>query len=137
VAREGGDEDFVTALAGRVHPDGRILLASAGHPAPLGAGPRLVQVAAPLGLGTQANESQGHLRPGDRLICYTDGLVEARNTAGEFLDRSVFEQAVAADSLTEALDRLVELVDRHAEGRHDDDLALLALEYDPREGGGG
>jgi serine phosphatase RsbU (regulator of sigma subunit) len=137
VAREGGDEDFVTALAGRVHPDGRILLASAGHPAPLGAGPRLVQVAAPLGLGTQANESQGHLRPRDRLICYTDGLVEARNAAGEFLDRSVFEQAVAADSLTEALDRLVELVDRHAEGRHDDDLALLALEYDPREGGGG
>ena len=137
VAREGGDEDFVTALAGRVHPDGRILLASAGHPAPLGAGPRLVQVAAPLGLGTQANESQGHLRPGDRLICYTDGLVEARNAGGEFLDRSVFEQEVAADSLTEALDRLVELVDRHAEGRHDDDLALLALEYDPREGGGG
>jgi serine phosphatase RsbU (regulator of sigma subunit) len=133
VAREGGDEDFVTALAGRLHPDGRILLASAGHPAPLGAGPRLVQVAAPLGLGTQANESQGHLRPGERLVCYTDGLVEARNPAGEFLDRSVFEQAVGADSLTAALDRLVELVDRHAAGRHDDDLALLGIEYDPRE----
>jgi hypothetical protein len=130
VAREGGDEDFVTALAGRLHPDGRILLASAGHPAPLGAGPRLVQVAAPLGLGTQANESQGHLRPGDRLVCYTDGLVEARNAAGEFLDRSVFEEAVRAESLTAALDRLVELVDRHADGRHDDDLALLGLEYD-------
>jgi serine phosphatase RsbU (regulator of sigma subunit) len=132
VAREGGDEDFVTALAGRLHPDGRILLASAGHPAPLGAGPRLVQVAAPLGLGTQANESQGHLRPGDRLVCYTDGLVEARNAAGEFLDRSVFEEAVKAETMTAALDLLVELVDRHAEGRHDDDLALLGLEYDPR-----
>jgi phosphoserine phosphatase RsbU/P len=132
VAREGGDEDFVTALAGRLHPDGRILLASAGHPAPLGAGPRLVQVAAPLGLGTQANESQGHLRPGDRLVCYTDGLVEARNDAGEFLDRSVFEQAVEAETMTAALDLLVELVDRHAEGRHDDDLALLGLEYAPR-----
>jgi hypothetical protein len=131
VAREGGDEDFVTALAGRLQPDGRILLASAGHPAPLGAGPRLVQVAAPLGLGTQANESQGHLRPGDRLICYTDGLVEARNDAGEFLDRSAFEVAVGAGSLTDALDRLVELVDRHADGRHDDDLALLGLEYAP------
>jgi Stage II sporulation protein E (SpoIIE)/GAF domain len=137
VAREGGDEDFVTALAGRLHPDGRILLASAGHPAPLGAGPRLVQVAAPLGLGTQANESQGHLRPGERLVCYTDGLVEARNTAGEFLDRSVFEEAVAAESLTAALDRLVDLVDRHADGRHADDLALLGLEYHPREPDGG
>ena len=131
VAREGGDEDFVTALAGRLHPDGRILLASAGHPAPLGAGPRLVQVAAPLGLGTQANEIQGQLRRGDRLVCYTDGLVEARNSDGAFIDRSVLEEAVAADSLPAALDRLVELVDRHAQGRHDDDLALLGLEYDP------
>jgi hypothetical protein len=137
VAREGGDEDFVTALAGRLHPDGRILLASAGHPAPLGAGPRLVQVAAPLGLGTQANESQGHLRPGDRLVCYTDGLVEARNATGEFLDPSVFEEAVRAESLTAALDLLAELVDEHAGGRHDDDLALLGLEYDPQGAGGG
>jgi hypothetical protein len=132
VAREGGDEDFVTALAGRLHPDGRILLASAGHPAPLGAGPRLVQVAAPLGLGTQANESQGQLRPCDRMVCYTDGLVEARDAEGAFIDRSVLEEAVAAESLTSTLDRLVDLVDRHAEGRHDDDLALLGLEYDPR-----
>jgi Stage II sporulation protein E (SpoIIE) len=131
VAREGGDEDFVTALAGRLHPDGRILLASAGHPAPLGAAPRLGQVAAPLGLGTQANESQGQLRPGERLVCYTDGLVEARDAAGEFLDPAAFEEAVRAESLTAALDRLVELVDRHAGGRHDDDLALLGLEYDP------
>jgi hypothetical protein len=44
----------------------------------------------------------------------------------------VFEQAVKAETMTAALDLLVELVDRHAEGRHDDDLALLGLEYDPR-----
>jgi len=88
-------------------------------------------VAAPLGLGTQANESQGHLRPGDRLVCFTDGLVEARNAAGDFLDPAAFEAAVRAESLTAALDRLVELVDRHAGGRHVDDLALLGLEYDP------
>ena len=76
VAREGGDEDFVTALAGRLHPDGRILLASAGHPPP-GRRPPPGPGGGPLGLGTQANESQGHLRPGDRLVCYTEGLVEA------------------------------------------------------------
>ena len=51
--------------------------------------------------------------------------------AGEFLDPAVFEEAVRAESLSAALDRLVELVDRHAGGRHDDDLALLGLEYDP------
>jgi hypothetical protein len=49
----------------------------------------------------------------------------------------VFEEAVAAESLAAALDQLVQLVDRHADGRHDDDLALLGLEYDPREGSGG
>jgi hypothetical protein len=132
VAREGGDEDFVTALAGRVDLNGRFALASAGHPAPLGDGPRMLHIAAPLGLGTQAAEHQGQLRPGQRLICYTDGLVEARNQAGEFLDRARFEEAVAEGSLAEALDHLVELVDRHAEGRHDDDLALLGLQYDPQ-----
>jgi len=131
VAREGGDEDFVTALAGRLYPNGRVVLASAGHPPPLGGGPRLVQVAAPLGLGTQAVESYGLLRRGQRLICYTDGLVEARNAAGEFVDRARFEEAAQAGPLTEALDRLVALVDRHAEGRHEDDLALLGLEYAP------
>jgi len=135
VAREGGEEDFVTALAGRVYPNGRVVLASAGGPPPLGGGPRLVQVAAPLGLGAQANESYGLLRRGQRLICYTDGLVEARNTAGEFIDRARFEEATAAGSLTEALDRLVDLVVRHAEGRHEDDLALLGLEYDPKPPG--
>jgi len=135
VAREGGDEDFVTALAGRMYPNGRVVLASAGGPPPLGGGPRLVQVAAPLGLGTQANESYGLLRRGQRLICYTDGLIEARNTAGEFIDRARFEEAAAAGSLTEALDRLVDLVVKHAEGRHADDLALLGLEYHPRPPG--
>ena len=49
----------------------------------------------------------------------------------------MFEEAVAADSLAAALDRLVDLVDRHAAGRHDDDLALLGLEYDPRTTDGG
>jgi serine phosphatase RsbU (regulator of sigma subunit) len=135
VAREGGDEDFVTALSGRLYPTGRVLLASAGHPAPIGGGPRLVQVAAPLGLGTQANDSQGHLRPGQRLICFTDGLVEARNAAGEFIERTRFEQAALTGFLAEALDRLVELVVRHTEGRHEDDLALLGLEYDPTRRG--
>ena len=64
-----------------------------------------------------------------------DGTKAFITNAG--LDRSVFEEAVRAESLTAALDRLVELVDRHAGGRHDDDLALLGLEYDPGAGNRG
>ena len=131
VAREGGEEDFVTALVGRVYPDGRLLLASAGHPLPLGARPRLIHVAAPLGLGAQPVESQGVLRRGQRLICYTDGLIEARDASGEFVERARLDEAAMSDRLDEALDRLVGVVREHTAGRHDDDLALLALEYDP------
>ena len=73
VAREGGDEDFVTR-PGRAAPSRRPHPARLGRPpGPPGAGPRLVQVAAPLGLGTQANESQGHLRPGHRLVSTPTG----------------------------------------------------------------
>jgi Stage II sporulation protein E (SpoIIE) len=133
VAREGEEEDFVTALAGRVYLNGRVVLATAGHPPPLGvAGPLLPRVAAPLGLGTQAVEAFGLLRPGQRLICYTDGLVEARNRSGQFIDRARFDEAIAGDGLDEVLDRLVEMVDEHSDGRYTDDLALLGLEYAPR-----
>jgi serine phosphatase RsbU (regulator of sigma subunit) len=131
VAREGGEEDFVTALAGRAHPDGRLVLASAGHPYPLGDGPRPAAVGAPLGLGTRAAEAHGRLHPGQRLVCYTDGLVEARNEAGAFIDRDRFEQAVRAGTLDDALDRLVAMVNEHSADHRADDLALLGLECAP------
>jgi Stage II sporulation protein E (SpoIIE) len=132
VAREGGDEDFVTALAGRVFPNGRVVLASAGHPAPLGVGPPLApRIAAPLGLGTRPDDAFGLLRPGQRLICYTDGLVEARSPEGAFIDPAALEGAMGASTLDEVLDELVATVERHSGGRRTDDLALLGLEYSP------
>jgi Stage II sporulation protein E (SpoIIE) len=135
VAREGADEDFVTALAGRAYPNGRVVMATAGHPHPLGvAGPLVPRPAAPLGLGTEAIDAFGLLRPGQRLICYTDGLVEARNRDGEFIDRARLDAALGRGSLDEVLDRLVALVDEHSDGRYADDLALLGLEYAPTIG---
>jgi sigma-B regulation protein RsbU (phosphoserine phosphatase) len=134
VAREGGDEDFVTALAGRLYHNGRVVLAAAGHPAPLGVGPPLVpRAAAPLGLGSDPQDAYGLLRPGQRLICYTDGLIEARDAAGRFIDRARLDAAVATreGDLQAVLDRLVALVADHSEGRFADDLALLGLEYAP------
>jgi Stage II sporulation protein E (SpoIIE) len=133
VEREGGEEDFVTALAGRVFPNGRVVLASAGHPLPLGIGPPLhPRIAAPLGLGTRPDDAFGLLRPGQRLICYTDGLIEARNAQGQFVDPAALDRAMAASTLDEVLDELVATVERHSDGRHTDDLALLGLEYAPR-----
>jgi phosphoserine phosphatase RsbU/P len=132
VARESGEEDFVTALSGHVYPNGRVVLASAGHPLPFGLkAPHAPQIAAPLGLGTRPTDAFGLLRPGQRLICYTDGLVEARNRAGEFIQQEVLQRAMDAGTLDEVLDQLVAEVERHSEGRRADDLALLGLEYAP------
>ena len=66
---------------------------------------------------------------GDRLLLYTDGLVEARAP-----DRSFFELSPAIvsslrkRSLDGALEALVSELLRHAGGRLDDDLALLLAE---------
>jgi hypothetical protein len=133
VRREGQDEDFVTALVGRVHADGRVTLASAGHPLPFGAGPAVPRVAAPLGLGDSPPEGRGRLRPGDRLVCFTDGLIEARDPSGEFIDQAVLKQMLSEDHLGQVLDRLIEAVTDHVRGRLGDDLALLGLEYGPPE----
>jgi phosphoserine phosphatase RsbU/P len=131
VRREGEDEDFVTALVGRVHADGRLTLASAGHPIPFGAAPALPRVGAPLGLGDSPPEGRGRLMPGDRLICFTDGLVEARDPDGEFIDQTTLKTTLTEERLEVVLDRLVELVTEHVQGRLGDDLALLGLDYDP------
>ena len=131
VEREGGDEDFVTALVGRAYPSGKLVMASAGHPFPLGAGPRTSTVGAPLGLGTRASEAQSTLRAGQRLVCYTDGLIEARDALGRFVEPGTLDHALRGGSLGDALDELVEVVDRHSDGRRFDDLALLGLEYAP------
>jgi serine phosphatase RsbU (regulator of sigma subunit) len=131
VEREGGDEDFVTALVGRAYPSGKLVLASAGHPFPLGAAPRPSTVGAPLGLGTSASEAQSTLRAGQRLVCYTDGLIESRDALGRFVEPDALDRALRVGSLDHALDELVEVADRHSDGRRFDDLALLGLEYAP------
>jgi serine phosphatase RsbU (regulator of sigma subunit) len=136
VEREGGDEDFVTALVGHAYPNGKAILASAGHPFPLGAGPHSGAVGAPLGLGASATESPFTLRAGQRLVCYTDGLIEARDATGRFVDPDALDRAVRHGTLSDALDELVEVVDRHSGGQRFDDLALLGLEYAPSKPAG-
>jgi serine phosphatase RsbU (regulator of sigma subunit) len=90
----------------------------------------------PLGLGALADESpvpvHHRFLRGDVLLLCTDGLIEARDPSGEFVDLAKLEQALAEQQLDAALDRLVEVVNEHVQGRLGDDLALLGLEYAPR-----
>ena len=71
------------------------------------------------------------LKPGDRLLLYTDGLVEARNNEGQlFGDQSlsrILKDTRHLSSL-EAVDHLLEVVQRWAKTQ-DDDLTVLICDY--------
>jgi sigma-B regulation protein RsbU (phosphoserine phosphatase) len=108
-----------------------VVLATAGHPLPFGVALDPVEVGPPLGLGDGTGELRFRLAPGERLVCFTDGLIEARNPAGEFIEPAKLRQALAEERLEAVLDRLVGAVTEHVQGRLRDDLALLGLEYAP------
>ncbi len=77
---------FVTAMVMRLFPNGKVILANAGHLPPfLNSRELEIEGSLPLGLLSFAeyNEIQIQLHPGDHLSLYTDGLVEARSATGE------------------------------------------------------
>jgi len=77
---------FVTAVVLRLHPDGSMTLANAGHLPPfLNQHELQIEGSLPLGLVPSAmyDEVRFELRPGDQLSLYTDGVLEARSATGE------------------------------------------------------
>jgi serine phosphatase RsbU (regulator of sigma subunit)/anti-sigma regulatory factor (Ser/Thr protein kinase) len=81
---------FVTCLYGILDPaTGRFVFANAGHNLPAKCGlDSIVELRAtgmPLGLlpGMTYDEQESGLVPGESILVYSDGLVEAHNTAGD------------------------------------------------------
>ncbi|HEX4006760.1 MAG TPA: PP2C family protein-serine/threonine phosphatase [Acidobacteriaceae bacterium] len=80
------ENGFATCIALRIDEDGHCVAANAGHLPPYLNGEELtLPPALPLGMVPDAKFETRSFRaePGDRLVVYTDGLLEARNTAGE------------------------------------------------------
>jgi serine phosphatase RsbU (regulator of sigma subunit) len=75
--------------------------------------------------------ARGKLGPGDRLLLFTDGVIEARSPTGEFIDPAPFLPEVARADFDSALDGLLASLQRAAGHRLDDDIALLLACYDP------
>jgi len=83
----------------------------------------------PLGLEDDFSAFTACWSPGDRLLLYTDGLVESRDAHGDFFPEDRIATALSAPDCDQALDALMGAVHRHTGGRADDDIALLLLEH--------
>ncbi|MER7810784.1 PP2C family protein-serine/threonine phosphatase [Streptomyces sp900116325] len=134
-------ERFVTALLLEISDDDHITrMTSCGHPPPLLLSPgHSVSVpslhpAPPLGLGLMRPAHTLDVftfQDGDTLVLYTDGVVEARDRAGEF-----YPFAQRAAQWTECNPKaLLHHIRRdllaHAGGRLGDDAALIAIHLPP------
>ena len=129
------EEEFVTACLVDIDPDGGVSVVCCGHPAPLltsgGTWRDLdVEPAPPLGLGAKPLLTSDRLGPGDRLLLYTDGLLEARDAQGAFVDLEPLRAIAAQGDLPDVLDAVLASLRAGTGGLHDD-LALLLVEYDP------
>jgi serine phosphatase RsbU (regulator of sigma subunit) len=133
-----GEEDFVTALVLEISGDGNCVVVSCGHPAPLLARDgRLEEIALnpspPLGLGARPEPIELTLEPRDRLLLYTDGLIEARNSVGEFADLFEMAEPLHEGPLAAGLNGILTRLQTSTGAELNDDLALLAAEYVPTD----
>ncbi len=145
-----GGEAFTTAVLAELDTDtGRLDWVCSGHPEPLLLrGGRLIRAlhvepGPPLGLGHAADPTgpaqrvtvgSEQLEPGDRVLLYTDGVVEARSPEGDF-----FGVQRLVDLLTrnlagglptpETMRRVVRALLAHQQGRLSDDASLLLVEW--------
>jgi len=139
LARIEGGWGFVTMFCSLLDPrNGRILYSNAGHPPGVlarASGEALELPCAdyqpPLGIfgDIDYREYESSIAPGDVLVCYTDGVTEARRDDEQFeaerLMSVIRESRLSSPSeIVEAIHRAVL---RFARGSVQDDIALLAV----------
>lgn len=133
------DCSFVTAVMGVWDARTRTLeYARAGHPLPMlrhadGTVTELSDAAGvPLGIIDDSTypSARTSLAPGDLLLLYSDGIIEAKNSAGELFGTERLARALAqATSPNDALQRVTAAVQLFAANTPpDDDRTLLALQ---------
>src|SRR5215204_473832 len=142
--RERGNHKFCTVVYIRLEADernmghgARITLSCGGHSPPFllkayGSISKVGQPGRAVGVFDDANltEQETRLEPGDALVLYTDGVVEARSPAGFFFGEerlmALLRSSVALDASTIA-SRIEEAVLNFQEQTPRDDVAVLVL----------
>lgn len=119
---------FATCVVACVHADGTCVMANAGHLPPFIGGRELTLPGAlPLGMVADADYETVtvELKTGERMAVYTDGLLEARNAAGELFGferlTQVLRQPLDASALASAAQDFGQ----------EDDITVLTLAIKP------
>jgi len=120
--------------------DGWLEYSGAGHPPPI-----LIRSEGSLGFlnrrgpiigfgsATPFGQSSIQLQAGDRVILYTDGLLESRNPAGDYFGKSRLQDVLYAhrrapvQTMVDAV--YAKIKDFRQQAAPDDDISLLAVEY--------
>jgi serine phosphatase RsbU (regulator of sigma subunit) len=133
---------FATAQLGRLDTETGVLSwVNAGHPPALWVrGSQVIAeltgpISRPVGFGSDTPVVQtAQLEPGDRVLFFTDGVVEERLAGGEQFGeerlRDLIEQTTAAElTCAESVRRLSHALMVARSGRTSDDASLLLLEW--------
>jgi hypothetical protein len=116
--RTGGG--FITACCARFFPDGKIVVANAGHISPYLNGRELeLENGLPLGISAEAEYMEAEVRTSGAVTFMSDGVVEARNAKGELLG---FERMAALTSKTAA-----EIAEAAQRWGQEDDITVLTV----------
>lgn len=139
VDRQLDGERFVTAVLAEVSAH-QVTFLNFGHPAPMLVRddgtvdlPEPETHALPLGLGAPGVAGPQPYRasflPGDQLLLYTDGIIEARDRGGRFYPLAERAHLLKEEDPEAALETLRQDLLQHMNGPLQDDAAMLLLRY--------
>lgn len=143
ISRQFGPDHFVTAQLMHLNiATGEMEMVNAGHPAPLliheGRVVRQLESATtlPVGLGGEIPQVREHtLQQGDRVLCYTDGIIEERDSHGEPFGEDRLIHCVnhlghrSSEGVRADLRLLSHTLKRERGGRTSDDATLFMIEW--------
>ncbi len=138
LVRSTDTRNYMTLALATILPEGRLELTNAGHPPPYilsdGQVRPLELPAFPLGLfaGKEFSTRTYPFAPGDRLVLYTDGIIECRDAKDDAFGFERFEAVLKARGrapIEELKLAILEAVAAHcASGVFDDDRTLVICE---------